>query len=94
MMDNKEFYKKIHGFSIKELHYLKKIADYEIALKPHYEIIEQQKKYCADKLKNSTIDELLDKLNVIEKDLGQTDFIDKVVNRLKEEIKTELSLRV
>lgn len=93
-MDNKEFYKKIHSLTIAELSTLKKIVNYEIALKPHYGIIEQQKKDCADKLKNSTIDELLDRLNVIEKDLGQTDFIDKVVNRLKEEIKTELSLRV
>ena len=92
-MDNKEFYEKICNLSITDLYALKKIIDYEITLKPHYEIIEQQKKDCADKLKNSTIDELLDRLNIIEKDLGQTDFIDKVVNRLKEEIKTELSLR-
>jgi len=46
-----------------------------------------------DKLKNSTTDELLDQLNIIEEDLGQTEFIDKVINRLKDEIKTELSLR-
>ena len=93
-MGNKEFYEKICNLSITDLYALKKIIDYEITLKPHCEIIEQQKKDCVDKLKNSTIDELLDRLNIIEKDLGQTDFIDKVVNRLKEEIKTELSLRV
>jgi hypothetical protein len=93
-MDNKEFYKKIHDLSLRDLGFLKIIIDYEIALKPYYEIVEQQNKYCEEKLKNSTINELLDKLNVIEKDLGQADFIDNVVNRLKEEIKTELSLRV
>lgn len=79
--------------STSELDTLKKIIDYEITLKPHYEIIEKVNKNKKDKLKNSTTDELLDKLNTLEKDLGQTDFIDRVVNSLKEEITLELSLR-
>ena len=92
-MSNKEFYNKIHNLSTSELDTLKKIIDYEITLKPHYEIIEKVNKNKKDKLKNSTTDELLDKLNTLEKDLGQTDFIDRVVNSLKEEITLELSLR-
>ena len=92
-MSNKEFYNQIHNLSTSELDTLKKIIDYEIALKPHYEIIEKVNKNKKDKLKNSTTDELLDKLNTLEKDLGQTDFIDRVVNSLKEEITLELSLR-
>jgi len=92
-MSNNEFYNKIHNLSSSELDTLKKIIDYEIALKPHYEIIEKVNKNKKDKLKNSTTDELLDQLNIIEEDLGQTEFIDKVINRLKDEIKTELSLR-
>ena len=92
-MSNNEFYNKIHNLSTSELDTLKKIIDYEIALKPHYEIIEKVNKNKKDKLKNSTTDELLDQLNIIEEDLGQTEFIDKVINRLKDEIKTELSLR-
>jgi len=92
-MSNNEFYNKIHNLSSSELDTLKKIIDYEIALKPHYKIIEKVNKNKKDKLKNSTTDELLDQLNIIEEDLGQTEFIDKVINRLKDEIKTELSLR-
>tara|TARA_Y100000310_G_scaffold84655_1_gene81553 strand:- start:296 stop:577 length:282 start_codon:yes stop_codon:yes gene_type:complete len=92
-MSNNEFYNKIHNLSTSELDTLKKIIDYEIALKPHYEIIEKVNRNKKDRLKNSTTDELLDKLNIIEEDLGQTEFIDKVINRLKDEIKTELSLR-
>jgi len=92
-MSNNEFYNKIHNLSSSELDTLKKIIDYEIALRTHYEIIEKVNRNKKDKLKNSTTDELLDQLNIIEEDLGQTEFIDKVINRLKDEIKTELSLR-
>jgi len=92
-MSNNEFYNKIHNLSTSELDTLKKIIDYEIALRTHYEIIEKVNRNKKDKLKNSTTDELLDQLNIIEEDLGQTEFIDKVINRLKDEIKTELSLR-